>query len=236
MGKRIRQGFIAESAGMKLISADYSQVELRILAHLSQDPALREAFEQDADIHSDTAARIFGVMPGLVTADMRRQAKAVNFGVVYGISAFGLSRNLGISRAEAARFIDHYFAQYPRVRAWIDRTIEEARDNGYVTTLLQRRRVPDLNSRTTTCGAERVAINTRAGAPRTSSRSRWSAGCGPPGPAAHAPASARRAARGNPGRRRRAHRGHHGTDYGKAFPLAAPLKVDIGMETIGRNH
>ncbi len=163
LGKRIRQGFVAESTGMKLISADYSQVELRILAHLSQDPALREAFEQDADIHSDTAARIFGVMPGLVTSDMRRQAKAVNFGVVYGISAFGLSRNLGISRAEAARFIDHYFAQYPMVRAWIDRTIDEAREQGYVTTLLQRRRpVPDLKSEVANLrrAAERVAINT----------------------------------------------------------------------------
>ncbi len=163
LGRRIRQGFIAGSPEMKLISADYSQVELRILAHLSDDPALREAFAQNADIHSDTAARIFGVMHGLVTPEMRRQAKAVNFGVVYGISAFGLSQNLGISRAEAARFIDHYFEQYPRVRAWIDRTLEEAREKGYVTTVLQRRRpVPDLNSTNNIArrAAERVAINT----------------------------------------------------------------------------
>ncbi|MEA3366466.1 MAG: DNA polymerase I [Candidatus Hydrogenedentes bacterium] len=163
MGKRIRQGFIAGSPEMKLISADYSQVELRILAHLSQDPALQEAFARGADIHSDTAARIFGVMPELVTPEMRRQAKAVNFGVVYGISAFGLSKNLGISRSEAAQFIENYFAQYPGVAAWIDRTLEEARTNGYVTTLLQRRRpVPELNStnNTTRRAAERVAINT----------------------------------------------------------------------------
>ncbi|HQK77508.1 MAG TPA: DNA polymerase, partial [Candidatus Hydrogenedentes bacterium] len=235
MGKRIRQGFIAESAGMKLISADYSQVELRILAHLSQDPALREAFEQDADIHSDTAARIFGVMPGLVTADMRRQAKAVNFGVVYGISAFGLSRNLGISRAEAARFIDHYFAQYPRVRAWIDRTIEEARDNGYVTTLLQRRRpVPDLNSKDNNLrrAAERVAINTpvqgsaadiikvamvRLDAALRGTRSRMLLQVHdellvetPAGDAEHIAATMKRIME-------------------EAFPLAAPLKVDIGI-------
>ena len=163
MGKRIRQGFIAGSAQMKLISADYSQVELRILAHLSQDPALQEAFARGADIHNDTAARIFGVMPELVTPDMRRQAKAVNFGVVYGISAFGLSKNLGISRSEAAKFIDNYFAQYPGVASWIDRTLEEARTQGYVTTLLQRRRpVPELNSTNNTArrAAERVAINT----------------------------------------------------------------------------
>ncbi len=163
MGRRIRKGFIAGPGGMKLISADYSQVELRILAHLSEDPALLEAFERGIDVHADTAARIFGVMPELVTPEMRRQAKAVNFGVVYGISPFGLSRNLGISRTEAGRFIDNYFAQYPQVQAWIDRTLEEARERGYVTTLLERQRpVPDLNSRNTTTrsAAQRVAINT----------------------------------------------------------------------------
>ncbi|MFO7976490.1 MAG: DNA polymerase I [Candidatus Hydrogenedentota bacterium] len=163
MGRRIRQGFIAGAPEMKLISADYSQVELRILAHLSQDPALQEAFERGADIHSDTAGRIFGVMPELVTPEMRRQAKAVNFGVVYGISAFGLSKNLGIPRSEAAQFIENYFAQYPGVGTWIDRTLEEARETGYVMTLLQRRRpVPELNSTNNTArrAAERVAINT----------------------------------------------------------------------------
>ncbi len=235
VGKRIRQGFIAESTGMKLISADYSQVELRILAHLSQDPALGEAFEQDADIHSDTAARIFGVMPGLVTSDMRRQAKAVNFGVVYGISAFGLSRNLGISRAEAARFIDNYFAQYPQVRAWIDRTIAEARENGYVTTLLQRRRpVPDLNSTDNNLrrAAERVAINTpvqgsaadiikvamvRLDAALQGTRSRMLLQVHdellvetPAGDAETTAATMKRIME-------------------EAFPLAAPLKVDIGI-------
>jgi DNA polymerase-1 len=235
LGKRIRQGFVAESTGMKLISADYSQVELRILAHLSQDPALREAFAQDADIHSDTAARIFGVMPGLVTPDMRYQAKAVNFGVVYGISAFGLARNLGISRAEAARFIDHYFAQYPKVRDWIDRTIEEAREHGYVTTLLHRRRpVPDLKSRDVSLrrAAERVAINTpvqgsaadiiklamiRLDAALQGSRARLLlqvhdellVEC----PASEADGTAATMKR----------------IMEEAFPLAAPLKVDIGI-------
>ncbi len=163
IGKRIRQGFIARTGGWKLISADYSQIELRILAHLSGDAALREAFQQDEDVHRDTAARIFGVPPEQVTPDMRRQAKAVNFGVVYGISAFGLAKNLGISNKEAADFIEHYFAQYPAVQTWIDATIVQAKQDGYVTTLLNRRRyVPELDASNMAVrrGAERVAINT----------------------------------------------------------------------------
>lgn len=163
IGRRIREGFVPARRGDRLISADYSQIELRVLAHLSGDPHLKEAFLNDADIHEETAARVFGVMPGFVTPEMRRQAKAVNFGVIYGMGAFGLARSLGISTAEAARFIDQYFEKYPGVRRWIDATLEQARKLGYVTTLLNRRRyVPDLASSNQTVqrAAERVAINT----------------------------------------------------------------------------
>ncbi|MBM3290999.1 MAG: DNA polymerase I, partial [Candidatus Hydrogenedentes bacterium] len=163
IGRRIREGFVPGKAGYKLISADYSQIELRVLAHLSGDEHLREAFLHDADIHEETAARVFGVMPGFVTPDMRRQAKAVNFGVVYGISAFGLSRNLGISMSEAARFIEQYFQKYPGVKRWIDATLERAAKDGYVTTLLGRRRfVADLATpnQAVRKAAERVAVNT----------------------------------------------------------------------------
>ena len=163
IGKRIRAGFVPGERGQRLISADYSQIELRILAHLSGDGPLSEAFARGADIHTDTAARVFHVPGDLVTPDMRRQAKAVNFGVVYGMSAYGLARNLGIPNREAARFIEEYFAQYPGVQAWIDATLERARSDGYVTTLLNRRRyIADLNSSNgaTRKGAERMAINT----------------------------------------------------------------------------
>jgi DNA polymerase I len=163
IGRTIRKGFVPGSGGRKLISADYSQIELRILAHLSGDEGLREAFEKDADIHAETAARVFGMIPELITPELRRQAKAVNFGVIYGMSAFGLAKNLGISRAEAARFIDQYFGQYPGVQKWIDATLEQARTDGYVTTLLNRRRyVADLKSRDVSArrAAERVAVNT----------------------------------------------------------------------------
>lgn len=163
LGRRIRSGFVPGMPGWKLISADYSQIELRILAHLSGDSGLREAFERGADIHQDTAARIFGVTPEAVTAEMRRQAKAVNFGVIYGMSAYGLAKNLGISTKDAGRFIEQYFAEYAGVRAWIDRTLEQARADGYVTTLLNRRRyIPDLVGKNagTRSMAERMAINT----------------------------------------------------------------------------
>jgi len=163
LGREIRSGFVPASTELRLISADYSQVELRILAHLSGDEALRTAFANDADIHRETAARVFGVAPEVVTVEMRRQAKVVNFGVVYGMSAFGLARNLGISNADATRFIDGYFAQYPGVRRWIEETLARARTEGYVTTLLQRRRyIPELAGSDTVArkAAERVAINT----------------------------------------------------------------------------
>ncbi|MCP4644036.1 MAG: DNA polymerase I [bacterium] len=163
IGRRIREGFVPSEPGFRLISADYSQIELRILAHLSGDDGLREAFEQDADIHRDTAARVFEVMPELVTPEMRRQAKAVNFGVIYGISAFGLARNLHIGRPAAARFIEQYFAQYPGVRRWMDETVSQAERDGYVTTLLNRRRpITGLTGGNTASrrAAERVAMNT----------------------------------------------------------------------------
>lgn len=162
-GKRIRAGFVAGGPDRVLISADYSQIELRILAHLSGDAALQQAFHNGEDIHRDTASRVFGVAPEAVTGEMRRQAKAVNFGVVYGISAFGLARNLRIGNVEADRFIKAYFAQYPGVRQWLDDTIVQAREKGYVVTMLNRRRyVPDLNATNGAVrkAAERAAINT----------------------------------------------------------------------------
>jgi len=163
MGRRIREGFIPSEPDYQLISADYSQIELRILAHLTQDEHLIEAFQNDTDIHRDTAARVFDVKPDDVTPDMRRQAKAVNFGVIYGISAFGLARNIRVSNKEAAKFIDNYFAQFPKVKTWMDTTIENARENGYVTTLMNRRRyIPEISGSDAQArkGAERIAMNT----------------------------------------------------------------------------
>lgn len=163
IGRKIREGFVPGGPSWKLISADYSQIELRVLAHLSGDDHLAEAFREDFDVHRDTASRVFGVMPELVSPEMRRQAKAVNFGVIYGISPYGLARNLGISTAEAARFIEQYFAQYPGVKRWIEATLEQARKEGCVTTLLNRRRyVADLDARDVNVrrGAERIAVNT----------------------------------------------------------------------------
>ena len=163
LGRRIREGFIPSTPGGRLISADYSQIELRILAHLSGDNGLLEAFRQDDDIHRATAAQIFGTAPEAVTPDMRRQAKAVNFGVVYGISPYGLARNLGMSNADAAAFIERYFERYPGVREWIERTLEQTRKDGFVKTLLNRRRyVPEIGSSNHAVrrAAERVAMNT----------------------------------------------------------------------------
>jgi DNA polymerase-1 len=160
-GRRIRESFIAEE-GSVLVSADYSQIELRILAHLSEDPALLEAFRKDIDVHSSTAAEIFGVSLDAVTADMRRVAKTVNFGVVYGMSPFGLSEALGISRQDAERYIGHYFGRHAGVRAYTARVIEEARERGFVTTISGRKRpVPELRSRNanTRLLGERLAVN-----------------------------------------------------------------------------
>ena len=161
MGKEIRKAFIAEGDDM-LLSADYSQIELRILAHLSGDSALKRAFERGEDIHSRTAAEIFGSSIDDVDEDSRRMAKAVNFGIVYGLSAFGLSRQLKISQRDAREFIDQYFNLYKKVKVFMEKTISDARENGFTLTLFNRRRyLPDLNSKNRQVreGAERVAIN-----------------------------------------------------------------------------
>ena len=162
VGREIRQAFIAER-GAILLSADYSQIELRVLAHMSGDPALIKTFQNNEDVHTRTASEIFGLTPEEITAEMRRKAKAVNFGIIYGISAFGLAQDIGVSNAEAKRYIDNYFARYPRVREFIDHTITEAKKNGYVSTLFGRRRfIPELASSSVAVRnfGERMAINT----------------------------------------------------------------------------
>ncbi|GAE34104.1 DNA polymerase I [Halalkalibacter akibai] len=162
-GRRIRKAFISSEAGWKVLAADYSQIELRVLAHISEDAKLIEAFQTDMDVHTKTAMDVFHVSAEEVTSNMRRSAKAVNFGIVYGISDFGLSQSLGITRKEAGQFIERYFASYPRVKEYMDNIIEDAREKGYVSTLLQRRRyLPDLTSRNFNkrSFAERTAMNT----------------------------------------------------------------------------
>lgn len=147
LGRQIRQAFIPGEPGWILVAADYSQVELRILAHLSNDPALIHVFQQDRDVHRHTASLIYGVPEENVTPEMRSAMKAVNFGIIYGMSAHGLSKELGIPHEEAAAFIDAYFARYARVRACLDEQIHQARQDGYVQTLLGRRRfIPEVNS------------------------------------------------------------------------------------------
>jgi len=161
-GKRIRQAFIAPP-GWEIVSADYSQIELRILAHLSDDKVLIEAFTSGEDIHSRTASNIFGVFPEMVNADMRRQAKVINFGILYGMSAFGLSRELGVPQRLAHVYIDEYFNRYQGVRNYLDKIIYNAKADGYVKTLLNRRRyLPEINSSNATIRqfAERMAVNT----------------------------------------------------------------------------
>jgi DNA polymerase-1 len=162
LGRGIRAAFIAEP-GHVLLTADYSQIELRLLAHFSRDPLLVEAYRRGDDIHTLTASQVFGVPPLMVTPDHRRQAKVVNFGIVYGLSAFGLSQNLGIEPAEAKLFIANYFEKYKGVRAFIDKTLEEARRDLKVKTLHGRiRPIPDINSKNFTQRgfAERTAVNT----------------------------------------------------------------------------
>ncbi len=139
-GREIRSAFVAGPPGWKLLSADYSQIELRILAHYSEDPAMCQAFERDEDIHTLVASQVFGVPPEEVTSAMRRSAKAVNFGVIYGQSPFGLAKTLGISQEDAAKFIDGYFATYRGVANFMLRTLDECRRQGYVSTILGRRR------------------------------------------------------------------------------------------------
>jgi DNA polymerase-1 len=161
LGKEIRSAFIAEQ-GHRLMSADYSQIELRILAHVSGEPKLREAFERGEDIHAATAAEMLGVEPAKLTSGQRSVAKMINFGIVYGISAFGLSENLEIPRDEAQAYIDAYLARFPLVQDFIERTKEQAARDGYVTSLLGRRRpVPEIraSNRQTRSLGERLAVN-----------------------------------------------------------------------------
>ncbi len=160
-GRRIRQAFIADP-GFVLLAADYSQIELRIMAHLSGDEGLLRAFAEDRDIHQATAAEVFGVALDAVSGDQRRSAKAINFGLIYGMSAFGLARQLGIARGAAQTYVDLYFARYPGVRRYMEATREQARREGYVETVFGRRLyLPEINSRNRNMQqyAERSAIN-----------------------------------------------------------------------------
>lgn len=160
-GRRIRQAFIA-SKGCKVVAADYSQIELRIMAHLSADEGLQEAFRQGQDIHRTTASEVFGIPMDEVEANQRRAAKAINFGLIYGMSAFGLARQLGINRNAAQSYVDLYFARYPGVKIYMDQTKEKAREQGYVETLFGRRLyLPEIKSRNVQRRqyAERTAIN-----------------------------------------------------------------------------
>jgi len=162
LGREIRAAFIADP-GCVLLAADYSQIELRLLAHFSEDPLLIEAFRRGDDIHALTASRVFGVPPLMIDAEQRRRAKAVNFGIVYGLSAFGLSQQLGIETSDAKKFIEGYFATYKGVRAFIDRTIAECRREQKVSTLFGRvRPIADINSKNFAARgfAERTAVNT----------------------------------------------------------------------------
>lgn len=162
-GRRIRSVFKASQPGWKIYAADYSQIELRVLAHIAQDENLIAAFKADMDIHTKTAMDVFHVAAADVTSNMRRQAKAVNFGIVYGISDYGLSQNLGITRAEAQTFIDRYFESYPKVKTFMEDVVIETRQRGYVETILHRRRyIPEITSKNFNIRgfAERTAMNT----------------------------------------------------------------------------
>jgi DNA polymerase-1 len=161
-GREIRAAFIAEK-GHVLLAADYSQIELRLLGHYSEDAMLVQAFRNGDDIHSLTAAEVFGVPPMMINAEHRRRAKAVNFGIVYGLSPFGLSQQLGIDTKEAKTYIDNYFAKYSGVRQFIERTLADTRRDGFVRTMFGRvRPIPDINSKNATMRgfAERTAVNT----------------------------------------------------------------------------
>ncbi len=162
-GRRIRKAFVPENEGWTILAADYSQIELRVLAHIAEDPNLIEAFQEERDIHTKTAMDVFSVAEDEVTSLMRRHAKAVNFGIVYGISDFGLSQSLGITRKEAGSFIEKYLDSYPGVRTYMTDIVQKAKRDGYVTTLLHRRRyLPDITSRqfNRRSFAERTAMNT----------------------------------------------------------------------------
>ena len=161
-GREIRRAFVARDENYLLLAADYSQIELRIIASLANDRHMIDAFANHYDIHAATAAKIYGLPMDEVTKDLRRNAKSVNFGIIYGISAFGLSEQLGIPRKEASALIDEYFTQYPDIKHYIDTNIAFAREHGYAQTLLGRRRyLPDINSRNAAARsfAERNAVN-----------------------------------------------------------------------------
>ena len=161
-GREIRKAFVPRNGNYLLLAADYSQIELRIIAHLSQDKGMVDAFTHGLDIHTATAAKVYGVEPEMVSKEMRRKAKTVNFGIIYGISAFGLSERLRIPRKEAAGIIRNYFEQYPGIRKYMDKSVAFAREHGYVETILGRRRyLPDINSANAIVRgyAERNAIN-----------------------------------------------------------------------------
>jgi DNA polymerase I len=160
-GRRIREAFVAPP-GSKIVSADYSQVELRIMAHLSGDRSLLDAFSKGEDVHRHTASEVFDTPPGEVTSEQRRYAKVINFGLIYGMSAFGLAQNLDIERAAAQSYMEKYFSRYPGVAAYMERTRTEARERGYVETVFGRRLwLPDIRSsnQQRRQGAERQAIN-----------------------------------------------------------------------------
>ncbi|KRN29744.1 DNA polymerase I [Lactobacillus selangorensis] len=163
-GRKIRQAFVPRQDGWEIFSSDYSQIELRVLASISGDTNMQEAFKEGRDIHANTAMKIFGLDdPSQVTPNMRRQAKATNFGIVYGISDYGLSQNIGISRPEAKRFIAAYFEQYPQVKEYTEKSVQIAREQGYVETLFHRRRyLPGIHSKNFNVRsfAERTAMNT----------------------------------------------------------------------------
>nr|WP_183163810.1 DNA polymerase I [Alteribacter keqinensis] len=162
-GRKIRHAFVPERENAVIFAADYSQIELRVLAHICQDETLVKAFREDMDIHTKTAMDVFNVGEAEVTGNMRRTAKAVNFGIVYGISDYGLSQSLGITRKEAKSFIDRYFDSFPGVKEYMENIVDEARDKGYVTTMLNRRRyLPEITSRNFNqrSFAERTAMNT----------------------------------------------------------------------------
>jgi DNA polymerase-1 len=162
-GRKIRKVFVPSEPDWYILTADYSQIELRVLAHISKDENLIEAFVNSMDIHTKTAMDVFGVTEDQVDSNMRRQAKAVNFGIVYGISDYGLSQNLAITRKDANAFIEQYFAVFQGVRKYMDDVVKDARLNGYVTTLLQRRRyLPEITASNFNLRsfAERTAMNT----------------------------------------------------------------------------
>lgn len=163
VGRRLRKAFLPGRPDAILLAGDYSQIELRVLAHITRDPFLLESFQQGQDVHTRTAAEVFGVTPDQVTPTLRNRAKAVNFGIVYGISDYGLARDLGVAREEARSYIDNYLERYRGVKEYMQSQVERARDDGYVTTLFGRRRfLPDINSRNAAVRSmsERMAINT----------------------------------------------------------------------------